>query len=298
MFPISRILCAVDFSDGSRHALDHAAALARLFGATVSVFYVHRFAVPVPVAGFTGIVRPVPLTDAERGDIQQSLGEFVADDRKAGIPIDTLFDEDVAVPRAIVQAAAHADADLIVVGTHGHSGFTRMVLGSVANTVMKTAGRPVLIVPPRARDVVPMSFARIVCPVDFSGVSARTLDAAAALAIRSGARLTAMHVLETHGDVSDAAADHFTGYRSERFERARGCLHAVVARLPAGVQVDELLLFGKPYREILRLADDQQADLVVIGIQGKGALEAAAFGSTAYHVVRQATCPTLTVPTA
>jgi nucleotide-binding universal stress UspA family protein len=295
MSPVSRILCAVDFSEGSRHALDRAVGLARLFGASISVLYVHHVAVPVPVASYAGVVLPLPLSDAARGDIQQSLSEFVADDRRAGAAIDTLFDEDLVVPRAIVQTAAHTRADLIVIGTHGQSGFTRLILGSVAAAVMRSAARPVLLVPPHAGQAVPLSLARIVCPIDFSAVSRAALEFARSLATAGAARLSVMHVVDVSEDDYDDV-EELPPLRGTRFDRARSALETALADLRDDSTVDPLLLAGKPYREILRVAAEQQADAVVIGVQGKGAADAAGFGSTAFHVVRQAPCAVLTIP--
>jgi nucleotide-binding universal stress UspA family protein len=56
-----------------------------------------------------------------------------------------------------------------------------------------------------------------------------------------------------------------------------------------------MMVPGKPYREILRVAAEQQSDLIVIGIHGRGAADRLFFGSTTQHVVRQATCPVLTL---
>ena len=294
--PVSRILCAVDFSEGSRHALDHAVGLARLLGASLAVLYVHRVAVPVPVTTYAGLVRPLALTDAERGDIQQSLADFVADDRQAGMTIDTLFDEDLVVPRAIVQTAVHCRADLIVVGTHGHSGFTRLILGSVANAVTKSARCPVLVVPPRAGQVVPLALTRLICPIDFSGASRAALDLARGIAAAAAARLSVMHVVDVSDDDYEDAAPEVPTFRGTRFGRARAALDAVIADVGQEPAVDPLLLAGKPYREILRVAAEQQADIVVLGVQGRGAVEPVNFGSTAFHVVRQAACAVLTVP--
>ena len=292
-----RILCAVDFSEGSRAALDEAAAMARLFGASVSVLYVHRTAVPVPASGYAGVLQPVALSDAERAHILQTLGEFVADHRRAGLAIDTIFDEDLVVPRAIVQSAAHLAADVIVVGTHGHSGFNRLVLGAVPNRVMKTAGRPVLVVPPRPRDTVPISFGRIVCPVDFGPASCRALNLAAAIAEQCGARVTVVHVVELGAEAADMPALEFAGYRNGRFEQARATIRdAIPAALRTLAALDDLLLVGKPYHEIVRLIAEQQADLVVMGVQGRGAVDPAIFGSTAHHVARQSVAPVLMVP--
>ena len=59
-----------------------------------------------------------------------------------------------------------------------------------------------------------------------------------------------------------------------------------------------LVLAGKPYREILRAAEEQETELIVIGVHGRGAVDLAPFGSTTHHVVRQAACPVLTLKAA
>jgi nucleotide-binding universal stress UspA family protein len=61
------------------------------------------------------------------------------------------------------------------------------------------------------------------------------------------------------------------------------------------VNVDTVLATGKPYREILRVAAEHSADLIVAGVHGRGAIDRMLFGSTTQHLVRQAACPVLTI---
>lgn len=102
---------------------------------------------------------------------------------------------------------------------------------------------------------------RVLCPVDFSDFSRRALDHAIAVATWYGSRLRTL--------VPDAA---------------RVCCH-----------VEERVETGRPYRQILRVATEQHAGLIVLGAYGHGALERMFFGSTAQHVVREAVCPVLTL---
>jgi nucleotide-binding universal stress UspA family protein len=71
--------------------------------------------------------------------------------------------------------------------------------------------------------------------------------------------------------------------------------HTVTDRIRQTAEVDELFLVGRSYKEILRVAQDQFADLIVMGVQGRGAVDLMFFGSTTNHVVRQAACPVLTI---
>jgi nucleotide-binding universal stress UspA family protein len=79
-------------------------------------------------------------------------------------------------------------------------------------------------------------------------------------------------------------------------EDRRGRLKdAIPEAVRAYCTVDSVLATGKPYQEILRVAGEQKADLLVVGIHGRGAVDRLLFGSTAQHLVRQASCPMLTL---
>ena len=86
-------------------------------------------------------------------------------------------------------------------GTHGRSGFDRLMLGSVAEKVLRRAPCPVLIVPPRANEATScVTFARILCAVDFSPASLHALDYATALAAKGGPGVTALHAVRRCGN--------------------------------------------------------------------------------------------------
>jgi nucleotide-binding universal stress UspA family protein len=87
-----------------------------------------------------------------------------------------------------------------------------------------------------------------------------------------------------------------TDYRNrcEQYSQER-LRTAVPDTVRAYCTVETMLATGKPHREILRVATEQQADLIVMGVQGRSAVDLTIFGSTTQHVVRQATCPVLTI---
>jgi nucleotide-binding universal stress UspA family protein len=299
---IRHILCPVDFSDVSRRALDHAIALARRYDARLSVPHVHQLSMPVYGGSYVGPegFEPIWLTDLERQQLLERLDTYVAADRPAAdVEIETLLDEDVNVPEAILSRARSTGADFIALGTHGRSGFQRLVLGSTAEKVLRKACCTVLTVPPHAPDAVPrdlVSLQRILCPVDFSRSSTRALEYAASLAEEAHARLTVLHVLELPPDLSELPYSGLAEYRNDQFQKARKHLsEAVKVSVPPACAVDELVLVGRVHREILRVAAEQGADLIAMGIQGRGAVDLMFFGSTANHIVREAMCPVLTL---
>ena len=123
------------------------------------------------------------------------------------------------------------------------------------------------------------------------------------LAQEADARLTVLHVMELLPELplnSNEAVyawpqhvtDYIAGVEQERRERLKA---AVPESVRAYCTVETVLANGTPYREILRVAAEQHSDLVVIGIHGRGATDLLFFGSTVQHVVRQATCPVLTI---
>lgn len=298
----TRIVCPVDFSDHSQRALDHAMAIARWHGAHVWVLHVHQLLTPAFASApslAAESFQVIRLSDSEREQLERSLCDWVAAEAAPDVSVVTAVKEEFNVPETIVSFAAGIGADLITLATHGRSGFKKFVLGSVTEKVLRTSPCAVLVVPPHAPDAVPrasIAYQRVVCPVDFSKASRHTLDIAASLAAESGGRLSVAHIVEIPAELSDLATPGLAEYRAMCFEQARRCLKTLTAPLRPSCGVDELLLAGKPSREILRLADEQQADVIVMGVQGRGAIDRMLFGSVTQRVVRQAACPVLTVP--
>jgi universal stress protein A len=135
----------------------------------------------------------------------------------------------------------------------------------------------------------------VICPVDFSESSGKALRYAASIAQQAQARLTVVHVVELVLDAADVLVPDADIYRAARFEAARASMaEAIPAEVRQACAIDELVVAGKPYREIVRLAGAQHAGLIVMGVHGRSALDRMFFGSTTQHVVRQAPCPVLT----
>jgi nucleotide-binding universal stress UspA family protein len=305
MIEIKRILCPIDFSDYSRRALDHAVAMARWYDSTITLLHVCSL-VPVPAyAPEAPVLQSMVLTPADRDELLASMKRFAEDEAGSDLPIQCETCEGTVTAAILAQAKAMA-SDLIVMGTHGRSGFERLVLGSVTEKVLRKAACPVLSVPRHVRDAVPappVLFKNILCAIDFSDCSINALNYARSLAKEAAARLTVLHVIELLPELppgSNVAVQvwprNVSEYIAEVEQDRRALLKAAVPEsVRAYCGVETLLANGTPYREILRVAAEQKSDLVVIGIHGRGAADLLFFGSTAQHVVRQATCPVLTL---
>ncbi len=138
MLPIRRILHPTDFSDLSKPAFELASALARDYGAKLTVLHV---AVPPPVFAPDGIAMPMPVE--EPFEDRAKLAEFRSDDPRVTVE-HRLVEGSPA--EEILRIAREMKADLIVVGTHGKGGLARLIVGSVAESVLRKASCPVLTV--------------------------------------------------------------------------------------------------------------------------------------------------------
>lgn len=289
-----RILCPTDFSPFAESALEQAIVLGRRYEAEVVGLHV----IPTLLSGVP-IALPPQLDAGARQAVLAELDRFTEPARAAGL-VTRLELREGGVTSSILDLAQSLPADLIVMGTHGASGFERLMLGSVTEKVLRRATCPVLSVPRRAHEAgrrPRAGFKSIVCPVDFAPSSERALRFAVSLARENSARLLLLHVLEGSADGGVRELSHWTvpEYRAILEKEARERLRALVGLEDrSACAVDEILVAGKPYVEILRLAEKRACDLVVMGTHG-GALETALFGSTAQAVVRAAACPVVTV---
>ena len=176
MVRINRILCPVDFSDFSRHAFDRSVAIAKGVGASVTALHVAPFqATPIYPYHEPREVEAFMLSGGDRDKLTTELKRFLAVDQPIGVPVTCEVVDAPNVHHEILAQAERLPADLIVMGTHGRSGFQRLFLGSVTEKVLRTAQPPVLTVG-AATDVVSahdFAFKRILCAIDFSGLLAR-----------------------------------------------------------------------------------------------------------------------------
>lgn len=143
MLRVKRILAATDFSAYSKEALDYAVYLAKPFAA--EVFLLHVFQNPYLSAS----VQMIALVEQARAEDSKRLQALAADVRNRGIKVSPIFKEGVRYEQ-ILRAAAEVKADIIVLGTHGRSGLAHVMLGSVAERVVRMASCPVLTVRPRS----------------------------------------------------------------------------------------------------------------------------------------------------
>lgn len=292
MSRFTHILCPVDFSDTSQHALDHAAAVAHRDQARLTVLYVFANLPSMDVP-------PLVLSPADGERIRADLQRMCANFPKT-VPVDLVVREAERVYRTILEEQNGLGADLLVLGTHGRSGFQHLVLGSVTEKVIRTVKCPTLVVPPRAPDLppdAPPPLTRLLCPIDFSASSMNAFAQARTMAQETGARLTAFAVVDIADELRDSAMlaniDVESLARTTETETRR----RLAALVGHGAQTIEAVVdCGSAAAKVLERAARDGTDLIVMGVHGRGALDLRLFGSTTHQVIRRATCPVLVIP--
>jgi nucleotide-binding universal stress UspA family protein len=160
-------------------------------------------------------------------------------------------------------------------------------------------------VPPRAATASALPFKEILCPIDFADSSLAALTWAWSLAEDSGAAVTLLHVIEWPWD--EPPAPRFEDMPAHEADKLREFRHSLEttwqARLdgliPANLRERSrsrsVIVHGKAHRQVLATAEAQHADLIVMGVHGRDAVDLVLFGSTTNQVVRRASCPVLTI---
>ncbi len=295
MRTFDNILFARDFSPGSEHAAPFAVHMASTSGALLHVFYAETlndnpFAPPPEL----------PATPAQkmRAYARHFLEEktpvtFDPED----VRIKYVVERGVPAAGAILEYARLNDIDLIVVGTRGRSGLRRLMLGSVAEEVVRRAQCPVLSVHPTDAPPSARSGRTIVVPVDFSAASVPLLHAARGLAATFETSLSLIHVIDkplydtSVYVLAPATYDVPCNDYAERLARLKATYEESEG---PDVPCSFAVRTGVPAAEILRYARETSPRLIVMATAGRTGTDRFLLGSVAAEVVREAPCPVFT----
>jgi nucleotide-binding universal stress UspA family protein len=279
MIMTKTILVPLDGSPLSERAVPYAQVLARRLGARVLL-------VRAVLTGPSSTRHDAP--PAELQEAQSELARTAMRFRDAGIEVDTVVPNDEG-GWAVINTARDTAADLIVMSTHGRSGLTRSVYGSVADRVLRTAPAPVLLIPAAAAFNWPADSAafRIVVPLDGSPLAEGALDRASALVEAGGGELILVRALLPPS--IGAHTGHLTipaGTFQTR-EAALEDLAPLTARLAEhGIRHTACIGEGIPADVIVGVARERHAHLIAMGTHGRGGLTRLALGSVADAVLR------------
>jgi len=284
---LKNILFVTDFSSASEMALPHAIALAVGYGGKV---YIGHVIAPQ----LYDLVPPDFVPDVLKQSTmyaQRRMKRLVEGADFGAVPHEVLLEQG-ELWETLRRVAKQYAIDVIALGTGGRRGLHEVLMGAVAEEILRLAHMPVLTVGPQSREVPPESEPRrILFANDFSGNCLRAVVRADSLARTFAACLISLHV------APDAPGDPEIVTRLEQFFSDRLKQYLDVAAFPKG-QLEFRVEFGVPADSILKLASEHDVDLIVMGVRGAGttARPSCHLGKTTYQVVSQARCPVLAVP--
>ena len=281
----STILFAAEIPANEK-AFAFALAQASEFGADLILF--HAYDTLVVAASETSGVRYYDYAAAARAEIHhlEPLAERV---RAAGIRCEIVVRPGLAADQ-ILAFLRERSIDRIVMGTHSPGPIGKLLVGSVAEAVLRTANVPVFIVGPDVVDGSYRNFAirTILCAVSLQEASFVVASFAAELASQHNARLVLQHVIRPQERMEVLA-----GRSIDQIEN--DLLSLVPQELRAKTTIQAIVVPGDPTEELLYQGRAQQADLIVLGAQGASAFAAVTRHGVVYKVLAHSHCPVMTL---
>lgn len=286
MISIKHILCPVDLSPCSGKALHYALALSRAFQAELILLHCK--------SSLNDRNTQDKLTVAEAESIEALLFEHVDPTNLVDLQLVVVSTDDIG--REISNQAQAMSADLIVMRSRRRPNRAAL-LGSTAESVCRTAPCPVLVMHDNERewirDGLKIDLKRVLVAYDFSDYSELGLQYALSLAQEHQAELHLLHVIPPRA-VSEPEISWYPHQGESAYYAAASRLQRVVpAEVHLWCNVRTVVREGRPYREILNYAEENEIDVISVGAHGAGFGMRALFGSNCDRVLRQASCPVL-----
>jgi nucleotide-binding universal stress UspA family protein len=292
---LKRVLCATDFSELSNQAIPFGIAFARTFNAKLFVCHI----VDLPFAAMNGEVQLDPIEQQDRmaAYSQEQLQKLFENEPVEWEPLVSIGHTADEIARIVEQKRI----DFVVAATHGRSGLKRLLLGSVAERLMRTLPCPMLIIKGEGDSVVKKPAfppKRILVGCDFSPDSGLAFQYGLALAQEFESELHLVHVVEPPVYQNILFSDVVSGLydRDAMLEELNDKLARMVpddARNWCDPKIS--LREGKADEALTRYANNNDMDMIVLGVRGHGLVESLFVGSTTDRVARRAPCPVLSV---
>jgi len=291
------ILCATDFSDFSNQTINYGVGLAKEFGARLIVCHV----IDLSSIAIYGEFQLDPVGQQNRiiEDANEQLEALAGDQPVEWEPLITVGKPADEISRAVEEK----DIDLVISATRGRSGLKRLILGSVTERLMLTLPCPLLVLRSPEHEFLSapdrkIKLKKILVGCDFSPDSGQALNHALSLAQEFQAELHLVNVIELpaqpnllKGETS-ATEEIQEDYRNLLSQKLKDMVPEE-ARNWCAPQTS--LLEGHPYEELVKYAESNDIDMIVMGVRGHGLVKTLFLGSTTDRVVRRSPCPVLSV---
>ena len=276
MLTITHVLCPVDLSAAAAAALRYATELSSVLQAELSVLLVGSGA-------------------SEGSDGSDSIAAFIAGTVGRAVQPHRIYRQGQPVEE-ILRTSEAIGPDLVVMGSHGRTGLQRLLLGSVTEAVVRRSVTPVLVVPPTSPGLQrPVKPDVVLCAVDFSPSSQRAIEYAAAVAAGAGARLLLAHILEWSEEHDPSAAIQGHRFPTSEDDAITRLNELITDEMRMRCSPQLALGYGEPGDELLRLLQEHDADMCVLGITRRNPIDLTVFGSTARRLIRNGGRPVLAV---
>lgn len=300
-----QILVPLDGSIASEHALPLAGHVAQRANAALRLVHVHRAATTSPIS-----IEGLPVIDTElhsqAEEHERTYLERIAERLTATYGItcswETL-DGDESIAALLLEEAIRSRADLIVMTTHGRSGFAQLWLGSVAEALIRLSSLPLLLVRPTDEPATmqqPPKLTEMLIPLDGSAFAEQILDPAMQLGGVLGTAYTLLHVVAPqmllhHHDLAIAPVDLDPQDTQRHLTTAQIYLDHVARQF---VQADQpvttrLRVASHPAATILEAVQAQPQTMLAVATHGRSGIQRLLWGSVADKLLRGTTCPML-----
>jgi universal stress protein E len=289
------VLCPVDFSENSRGALRYGAAIASHLGARLTLLAVND---PLLAESAQLVAAPGHLVEETVREVDTFCRQTLDDSLRA--VGDVRLEVAAGKPAAeILRISKERGCDLIVMGSHGATGFRKLFFGSTTERVLRETTVPVLVTPaedagPRRLDDARTLVRRVLAPVDLTAATAHQVAIAQRVAEHLRLPLLLLNVIEPVRSMV-AAQPRLPKIEAERRDRAERDLGAVTATLPPVVKPEALIVYGEPAEEIAKVAAERDAGLIVMGLHSSP-LMGPRMGSVTYRVLCLAHRLVLAIP--
>ena len=288
------VLCPVDFSGSSRGALRYAASIAGHFGAGLTLLAVNDplFKEADEYAGNSQLEE----------ETRRELDRFFSETFPEQVPGVSDVRREVTIgkpPQEILRVAREQQCNVIVMSSHGVTGFRKLFFGSTTERVLREAMVPVLVTPesdrgPQRFDDLRRLVRRVLVPVDLTPATSQPVHAARRVAETLAVPLVLLHVVEPARPlaISPLRASKIDAERRYRAERE---LEAAADAMPENIKAEALIAYGEAAEEIAKVASDRDAGLIVMGLHSSPLL-GPRMGSVTYRVLCLAHRLVLAVP--
>lgn len=317
-----KIMCAIDFSDFTDMILTYGKALANEFDADLCLCHVTSS--PFVVAGYISPYANYAKVEEEHQ--QYAVQKLEGYGKDLNMACEVLVSSGYPSDE-ISRLAMENSVDMVIAATYGTSGIKRFFTGSVTDLLVKTLPCPLLVLNPSKQDLTPMRYEKIqlnkiLLGCDFSRDSMHAFNYAIGLAQEFQSELHLVHVVKPMEHPAASGSHSITGLSRDYPAWDMRDYHGFLEKEKEWADQQEKVLFerletqlqemlpedcrnwctpitallkGIPYEELIAYAQDNEIDVMVLGIHGHNFFDKFLVGSTTDRVISRTTCPVLTV---